>query len=66
MGNILTQKRNGGGTLASALDELTYNYHTTSDGLVSNRMYHVDDAVASGNYTDDIDDQGTFNHPYHH
>ncbi len=36
MGNILTQKRNGGGTSAIALYELTYNYHTTTDGLVSN------------------------------
>ena len=39
MGNILTQKRNGGGASATALDELTYNYHTTTDGLVSNRLY---------------------------
>jgi YD repeat-containing protein len=64
MGNILTQKRNGGGTSATALDELTYNYHTTTDGLVSNRLYHVDDVVSAGNYTDDIDDQGTFNNTH--
>ena len=64
MGNILTQKRNGGGALAIALDELTYNYHTTTDGLVSNRLYHVNDVVSSGNYSDDIDDQGTFNNTH--
>ena len=64
MGNILTQKRNGGGTSATALDELTYNYHTTTDGLVSNRLYHVNDVVSAGNYSDDIDDQGTFNNTH--
>jgi RHS repeat-associated protein len=64
MGNILTQKRNGGGTSATALDDLTYNYHTTTDGLVSNRLYHVNDVVSAGNYTDDIDDQGTFNNTH--
>jgi RHS repeat-associated protein len=61
MGNILTQKRNGGGASATALDELTYNYHTTTDGLVSNRLYQVNDVVSARNYSDDIDDQGTFN-----
>jgi uncharacterized protein (TIGR02594 family) len=64
MGNILTQKRNGGGTSAIALDELTYNYHTTTDGLVSNKLYQVNDVVSAGNYTDDIDDQGTFNNTH--
>jgi YD repeat-containing protein len=61
MGNILSQKRNGGGASPTALDELTYNYHTTTDGLVSNRLYQVNDVVSAGNYSDDIDDQGTFN-----
>ena len=37
---------------------------TTTDGLVSNRLYHVDDVVSAGNYTDDIDDQGTFNNTH--
>jgi RHS repeat-associated protein len=64
MGNILTQKRNGGGASTTALDELTYNYHTTTDGLVSNRLYQVNDVVSAGNYTDDIDDQGTFNNTH--
>jgi hypothetical protein len=64
MGNILTQKRNGGGASATALDELTYNYHTTTDGLVSNRLYQVNDVVSAGNYSDDIDDQGTFNNTH--
>lgn len=64
MGNILTQKRNGGGSSPTALDELTYNYHTTTDGLVSNRLYGVNDVVSSSNYTDDIDDQGTFDNTH--
>jgi RHS repeat-associated protein len=64
MGNILTQKRNGGGASPTALDELTYNYHSTTDGLVSNRLYHVNDVVSAGNYSDDIDDQGTFNNTH--
>jgi hypothetical protein len=64
MGNILTQKRNGGGASPTALDELTYNYHTTTDGLVSNRLYQVNDVVSAGNYSDDIDDQGTFNNTH--
>ncbi len=64
MGNILTQKRNGGGASPTALDELTYNYHSTTDGLVSNRLYQVNDVVSAGNYSDDIDDQGTFNNTH--
>ncbi len=62
MGNILTQKRNGDGIAAPlTLDDLSYNYHTNTDGLISNRLYSVDDPVNSGNYSDDIDDQGSFN-----
>lgn len=67
MGNIKTQKRNGRAPLL-ALDDLTYNYNYTSVSpnvdLISNRLYSVDDAVTgagSSNYTDDIEDQGTFN-----
>ena len=63
MGNILTQKRNGAGITGSPLDldNLTYNYHTDANGLINNKLYLVDDNVSSSNYTDDIDDQGTFN-----
>ena len=43
------------------LDNLTYNYHTDANGLINNKLYLVDDNVSSSNYTDDIDDQGTFN-----
>ncbi len=38
--------------------------NTTTDGLVSNRLYQVNDVVSAGNYTDDIDDQGTFNNTH--
>ena len=40
------------------------NINTTTDGLVSNRLYQVNDVVSAGNYTDDIDDQGTFNNTH--
>jgi len=64
MGNILTQKRNGGGGSPESLDDLTYNYHTNGDGLISNRLYSVNDAVSSSNYEDDIDDQGTYDNTH--
>ncbi|MEY2871733.1 MAG: hypothetical protein RLZZ146_1656, partial [Bacteroidota bacterium] len=38
--------------------------NTTTDGLVSNRLYQVNDVVSAGNYSDDIDDQGTFNNTH--
>jgi len=57
MGNILTQKRNGHSSVNLALDDLTYKYNTNADGLISNRLYSVDDAVSAGNYADDIDEQ---------
>lgn len=64
MGNILTLKRNGSATEAD-MDDMTYRYDwiDKSDpgkGLHSNRLYHVNDAVSSGNYADDIDDMGAF------
>lgn len=61
-GNILTLSRNGApGNLN--MDDFTYRYdyynNNPAEGLRSNRLYHVNDAISSG-YSDDIDDQGTF------
>ncbi len=57
-GNILTLKRNGTpGT--PQMDQLTYHYPTGS-----NQLSHVDDAVSSSNYSDDLDDQAPDNYEY--
>lgn len=59
-GNIQTLERNGAG---ADMDQFTYNYQTIS-GEPSNRLGYVDDAVGSGNYPQDIDDQATGNYTY--
>src|SRR5690606_6685497 len=47
------------------MDELTYGYNLDGNGrLLNNRLRHVKDAVSSGNYTTDIDDQGDDNYAY--
>ena len=57
MGNILTQKRhkqNG-----TQIEDMTYRYQRDANGfLLSNRLYHVNDAIASTIDQTDIDDQG--------
>lgn len=50
-GNILTQERNGAGSL-TAMDNLTYKYHANS-----NKLRYVKDNAAANSYTDDVDDQ---------
>lgn len=62
-GNILNLQRNG---IASQLnmDNLTYIYKTHTDGRKSNQLIQVQDAVASSNYTDDIDTQNASNYTY--
>ena len=60
-GNITSQvrhKRDG-----TKLDDLTYNYQkdgATTPNLISNRLYHVNDVVASTVDLTDIDNQGSF------
>lgn len=53
-GNILTQqrhKRDG-----TQIEDLTYRYQRNSDGdLIRNRLYHVNDAIASNVDDSDID-----------
>ncbi len=66
-GNMMTfNRRNDAGNW---IDQLTYGYNMSGTELVENRLYHLDDAVASGTFTDDIDDMGSLvtganiNHP---
>ncbi len=58
-GNILTQIRKD--ETGTTIDNLTYNYHTLSNGKkIRNRLYSVDDVISDGTYGDDIDDQDNF------
>jgi RHS repeat-associated protein len=58
-GNILTQRRYE--DAGAQIDDLTYRYAKNTDSkTIQNRLYHVDDAITSGTFTDDIDDMGTF------
>ena len=59
-GNIVTQLRND--HLNNTIDEMQYKYALDGNGkVIANRLYHVDDAILPGTFTDDIDDMGTFN-----
>ncbi len=72
-GNIITQKRNGQSGNVN-LDDLHYYYYTTTGGVynpvsgtpsnATNKLAYVTDAVSSGNYADDIDNQSTNNYTY--
>jgi RHS repeat-associated protein len=58
-GNILNQKRYN--NTNSLIDNMSYQYHIDGAGKKqSNRLYHVNDVVANGVATTDIDDQGAF------
>lgn len=66
-GNIATlNRRNDAGNL---IDQFVYGYNKSGTELVENRLYHLDDQVAAGTFSDDIDDMGTLvtganiNHP---
>ncbi len=59
-GNILSYLKNAStqGGKPLTMDNLTYQYNKNTDGtLRNNRLRLVRDAVAAGNYTEDIDDQ---------
>lgn len=62
-GNILSQqrhKRDG-----TQIEDLTYRYQRNNDGdIIRNRLYHVNDAVASTVDDSDIDDMGLFDDDY--
>jgi RHS repeat-associated protein len=65
-GNILTYLRNGttAGGNPLTMDNMTYGYNLSGGKLVNNRLRHVKDAVSSGNYSEDIDNQGDDNYTY--
>src|SRR5690554_6748485 len=60
MGNILTQERhirNG-----TQIEDMTYRYrYDANNNLLRNRLYHINDNIASNVDSTDIDDQGVFN-----
>jgi RHS repeat-associated protein len=58
MGNILTQqrhKRDG-----TKIEEMSYQYQYANGKLQRNRLYHINDGVASNMDATDIDDMGAF------
>ncbi|MFH0893269.1 MAG: hypothetical protein V2A54_02435 [Bacteroidota bacterium] len=57
-GNLLTLLRKGKQSLPD-MDELAYHYYSGT-----NKLEWVDDAVTSGNYPEDIDDQSSNNYTY--
>ncbi len=64
-GNITQYQRNGVSSVNLAMDNLTYNYNKDGSGrLLNNRLNYVQDAVGSGNYTMDIDNQNLNNYGY--
>jgi len=58
-GNILSQLRKD--QSGTAINNLTYNRYSIAGRTIQNRLYSVNDSVANTAFTDDIDDQGTFN-----
>ena len=61
-GNILQYKRNGNNTFAGSsinMDSLSYAYT-----YGTNKLDHISDNVASGNYPNDIDNQSLGNYTY--
>ncbi len=62
MGNIETLRRQGG-TGATDMDQLTYNYDYGTPTW-KNQLLHVDDSKAAGLHTEDIDDQAANNYTY--
>jgi hypothetical protein len=72
-GNIIRLNRNGNAAQVN-LDQLKYYYYNAAGGTydpeiatpqnATNRLAYVTDAVAAGNYTDDIDNQSANNYTY--
>ena len=57
-GNIKNlQRYNAAGV---KFDDMDYKYDVQGSNLISNKLYHVNDAIASGIHTADIDDEGVF------
>lgn len=63
-GNILKYLRNGHAGQLN-MDSLNYGYNRDGNGyLTNNKLRHVKDNVADGNYTEDIDNQTDDNYEY--
>jgi hypothetical protein len=58
-GNIQTYVRNGYSGVNTQMDNLTYHYNAGT-----NKLNYIVDAVASGNYPNDLDNQSTNNYTY--
>ncbi len=66
-GNILTYLRNGNGlSKPMEMDKLSYAYNRDKydNHLLNNRLRHVKDEVAIGNYIEDLDSEGDDNYTY--
>ncbi|MBR9861650.1 hypothetical protein GYB22_13075, partial [bacterium] len=58
-GNILSLLRTGASSVNLNMDDLSYNYISGT-----NQLEYVDDVVTSGNYSEDLDDQSSWNYQY--
>jgi RHS repeat-associated protein len=73
-GNIITQLRNGTAASGLSMDNLQYNYYTSTGSTynpatatptnATNKLAYVDDSGTSGNYADDLEDQSAGNYTY--
>jgi hypothetical protein len=73
-GNIITQLRNGTTASGLSMDNLQYNYYTSTGSTynpatatptnATNKLAYVDDSGTPGNYADDLEDQSTGNFTY--
>jgi RHS repeat-associated protein len=64
-GNILTYQRNGDKASSLPMDEMTYAYNVDAQGdIINNKLRHVKDAIADGDYIADIDNQNDGNYEY--
>jgi RHS repeat-associated protein len=73
-GNIITQLRNGTAASGLSMDNLQYNYYTSTGSTynpatatptnATNKLAYVDDSGTPGNYTDDLEDQSAGNYTY--
>ena len=59
-GNIASLTRNGNNSVSPGMDRLNYVYALEGGKKQNNRLLHVNDSVADGVYSTDIDDQKTF------
>jgi RHS repeat-associated protein len=73
-GNIITQLRNGTAASGLSMDNLQYNYYTSTGSTynpatatptnATNKLAYVDDSGTPANYADDLEDQSAGNYTY--